>query len=339
MSMIEMTGMPEEMAKVENYISEYLAVGERSHALRDIIYDQLSSKGKRLRPMLVLLAGSLGSNSPEVRDRLCRLGALVEMVHMASLIHDDIVDDSPLRRGHLSVQAKYGKDMAVYAGDFVLSRIVQVLFRERFEESGLLLAQTVEDMCWGEIGQFASRFDIHTTIEEYQEHIFGKTVSICELACRIGAMEAGCDPQIVDRLRLIGRNFGYMFQIRDDLLDFVSDEKKEGKKVHQDICEGIYTLPVLYAWRQPAYRSAMEELLKKFELGVHTAVDIEKLGAIVEEANGIRTTIYIMEQYRESAQRELKQLPESNGGRTLYRLLSMLTLPASHEQAGVRRHR
>jgi heptaprenyl diphosphate synthase len=184
-------GLQEDLRLVDVYVDEYLRDESGHTALRSVLNAINTTGGKKVRPMVLLLSGRFGPQWPECRERLCKMGAAVEMIHIASLIHDDIVDDSPLRRGRQTVQSKFGKEMAVYAGDFVLSRIVYYLFKEASVEAGMLLAKTVESMCYGEIGQFARSYDTETTIEDYLTNIFGKTASLFVAACGIGAMESG----------------------------------------------------------------------------------------------------------------------------------------------------
>ena len=140
------TVLSKERELVERELQEFLRAEGSVSQIGDILEDVRNSGGKRLRPQLLLLAAQFGPHYEEKRERLCSLAALVEMVHAASLIHDDIVDDSPLRRGKPSIQAKYGKDRAVYAGDLLLSRIVKELFRERFYAVGELFGRAVEEI-------------------------------------------------------------------------------------------------------------------------------------------------------------------------------------------------
>ena len=192
MNQFEEKEMVQEMEQVEAYLAEYLRDPGYGGAVGRILRDAEQSRGKRLRPRLLLLASRYGKDFAAARDRLCRLGALVELVHMASLIHDDIVDDAPLRRGLPTAQAKYGKDVAVYAGDLLLSRIVRSLFRDGFIRVGEMFGEAVEAMCIGEIGQMECRWNACTTVDRYMRNIYGKTAALCRLACRAGAAESGC---------------------------------------------------------------------------------------------------------------------------------------------------
>lgn len=213
MNRYEEKELQQEMEQVEKYLSDYLRDPGYGGAVGNILRDMQMSKGKRLRPRLLLMASRYGDGQePGRREKLCRLGALVELVHMASLIHDDIVDDAPLRRGLPTTQCKYGKDMAVYAGDLILSRIVQSLFRDGFYRVGALFGQAVESMCLGELGQMECRGRDDITVEQYMHNIYGKTAALCRLACLAGAVESGCSEDVQAQLEQLGINFGYMFR-------------------------------------------------------------------------------------------------------------------------------
>jgi heptaprenyl diphosphate synthase len=334
MKYLELAGLSEDMLQVEENLREFLDTGERSHALSGIIREQLEIRGKRLRPLLVLLSGRLGDPDPRIRRRLCKIAALIEMVHMASLIHDDIVDDSPLRRGRPSVQAKYGKDMAVYAGDFFLSRIVQILMRENLTETGIQFGRTVESMCWGEIGQLAGYFDTSMTADRYLENIYGKTVAVCELACVSGGREGGCSDAVVEQLLQLGNSFGFMFQIRDDLLDFLSEEHMEGKPVHEDLREGVLTLPVLCALQREENRGQLTGLIEIFHRGEGTDEDMRQLDILIRQSGGMKQAIRIMENYGAAAERSIRQLPECEAREALEAVIQMLRLPNSIHKRG-----
>ena len=209
MNRYEEKELQQEMEQVEEYLSDYLRDPGYGGAVGNILHDMEMSKGKRLRPRLLLMASRFGKEQdPAGRERLCRLGALVELVHMASLIHDDIVDDAPLRRGFPTTQSKYGKDRAVYAGDLILSRIVQSLFRDGFFRVGALFGEAVESMCLGELGQMECRGREDVTVEQYMRNIYGKTAALCRLACLAGAVESGCSESVQAQLEQLGINFG-----------------------------------------------------------------------------------------------------------------------------------
>ena len=310
MNQKEAMELKEEMELVEQHLSEYLRDPGYGGAVGQILRDMEQSRGKRLRPRLLLMAGRYGQNFEQVRGRLCRLGALVELVHMASLIHDDIVDDAPLRRGLPTTQAKYGKDMAVYAGDLILSRIVQSLFRDGFTEIGAYFGDAVESMCLGELGQMECRGREDVTVEQYMRNIFGKTAALCRLACIAGAVESGCSPEVLKQLEELGINFGFMFQIRDDLLDFISDTAEEGKLTQADFREGIYTLPVLYAMQDEKTRPQISGLVQKAKDGTFGNEEAALLKALVTSSGGLARAAADMELYAERALQAIDTLPD-----------------------------
>lgn len=225
--------------------------------------DAFGTLGKMIRPRLLLLCASFGPLFEVKQDRLCKLAAMLELTHLASLIHDDIVDEAPYRRGERSFQSKYGKDAAVYAGDFIISRVNYYVAKEGLNDSGVILAKTIEHMCEGEIGQALCRYREDVTTDDYLWNIRGKTTALFRSACRIGAMEAGCSKETVDRLADFGDCIGTMFQLRDDLLDFTSTEEELGKETHKDFRDGIYTMPVLMALRSPGGREELLPIIKE----------------------------------------------------------------------------
>ena len=311
MNRYEEKELQQEMEQVEEYLSDYLRDPGYGGAVGNILHDMEMSKGKRLRPRLLLMASRFGKEQdPAGRERLCRLGALVELVHMASLIHDDIVDDAPLRRGFPTTQSKYGKDRAVYAGDLILSRIVQSLFRDGFYRVGALFGEAVESMCLGELGQMECRGREDVTVEQYMRNIYGKTAALCRLACLAGAVESGCSEGVQAQLEQLGINFGYMFQIRDDLLDFVSDTEEEGKLTQMDFREGILTLPVLYAMQDSQAKGRIIGLLRDAKEGVFGADQARDLKMIVTASGGLARAAADMEMYAERALQAIETLPD-----------------------------
>lgn len=149
-------GLQDELKQVSEEMENLLPSEWNQGAVGDIVQAILVGRGKGYRPSLLLLMGRFGPDYPSCNQRLYRLGALVELVHMASLIHDDIIDDSALRRGNPTIQARFGKKMAVFSGDLILGQVMSVLLKENLRESGVLIAGTIQDMCCGEITQSAA---------------------------------------------------------------------------------------------------------------------------------------------------------------------------------------
>ncbi|MCH4188540.1 MAG: polyprenyl synthetase family protein [Megasphaera sp.] len=311
--------------KIKEYLELYMRHAfPGSSATAAVLEDATSSRGKMIRPRLLMMASAYGPDYREARERLYKLAAITEMTHLASLIHDDVVDDAPFRRGKPSVQGKYGKNAAIYAGDFLMSRLCYYCMREGLNESGMVLAKAVEDMCGGEIGQAMCRYKTDVTMDEYLRNIHGKTVALFKACCKIGAMESGCDETVIRTLETFGECLGYMFQMRDDLLDFSTDSKALGKKAHQDFREGIYTLPVLLALAQPGGRDKLQPFMDKSEAGTLTGEDIRLMERHVTALGGMEGAWNIIHAYQSHAEDLIRSLQANDVSSSLLKLIRKL---------------
>ena len=282
----------EEKTKIQEWI---LRIGGCPESMKGtptgkVLEDTVSSLGKMIRPGLLLACASFGPYSVENKERLYLLGALVELTHLSSLIHDDIIDDAPIRRGRSSIQGAYGKDAAVYAGDFLIARINYWEAKETCNEAAKILAATVEDMCIGEIGQAMCRYHSNVTCKQYYDNIKGKTASLFRAACKIGAMTAGCEEEMIHILERFGEHLGIMFQLRDDLIDFDTNGSSEGKKTHKDFQDGIYTLPVLMAMRFPEARKELLPIMEENYKRVLEEEELRQMEEIVNRYHGVEDT-------------------------------------------------
>lgn len=293
--------LPAGRERVIDYIRRMTAhdlAGTETGAVLDAL---LGSPGKLLRPRLLLLCASFGPERTEKRERLYMLAAMVELIHTASLVHDDIVDEARFRRGAPSVQSRFGKDAAVYAGDFLIARVHLWEARERFREASVLLSETIEHMCTGEIGQAALRYRTDVTAEQYLSNIRGKTASMFRAACTLGAMESGCGRPLTERLGRLGENLGIAFQLRDDLLDFLSDEEVQGKETHKDFRDGIYTLPVILALGTPEGQKKLGPMLEQNRVRPLEGAELAEMERAVRDCGGIEMATEELRRYdRES---------------------------------------
>ena len=285
------------MERVRYYIDKFTSNTLEGTRTGAVLRDVISSSGKMVRPRLLLLCSGFGPDREARYETLCMYAAVIEMTHMASLIHDDIVDEASCRRGKPSIQKKYGKDAAVYAGDFLISRVNYWLAVERQNDVAAQLSKTVEEMCMGEIGQAMYRYDAEMTVDQYLDHIRGKTASLFRAACTIGAMGSGCDRDTVIKLGKLGEYIGIIFQLRDDLLDFISDPSVLGKETHKDFCDGIYTMPVLLAKQTPEAGHRLRDLMRKNSEGKLDDGDILLLEQAVAQGGGIEGTIARIHSY------------------------------------------
>ncbi len=290
-----------------------------------VLDDALDTNGKMIRARLVLCAGAFGPDFETKIDRLSMLAAMVELTHLASLVHDDIVDEADFRRSKPSIQSKYHKDAAVYAGDFLITRVNYYAAKEHLNDAAALLSQAIECMCAGEIGQALCRYKATTSIAEYLNNIHGKTVELFKKACSIGAREAGCSEQVVNKLESFGENLGIMFQLRDDLLDFTSTEDVMGKAAHMDFREGIYTLPVLYAL-QADKSGELLAMMRKNAIESLTDKEISETEKLVVDLGGVDATIKEIRNCQSKIEGLLEGLPQSKSTSLLSEIVKKLSI-------------
>ncbi len=243
---------------IEQRLHKYL-----SHpvtAVQAIMDHVLAGRGKRLRPLLCLAAaGCSGPPGPEALDVACA----VELVHTASLIHDDIIDKSRLRRGMASVYRIWGSQAAVLAGDLILARALEMLIPHSATGVLNVVSGAVVEMCASEIDQGSSCFDPSISEEGYLARIGGKTASLLSAACMGGAMVSGATARIAEQLGRFGYLLGLAFQISDDVLDFTGDPDDLGKPVCSDLKQGVLTLPCIYLLAHPERGPYLRESIEK----------------------------------------------------------------------------
>ncbi|HEX2680157.1 MAG TPA: polyprenyl synthetase family protein [Candidatus Dormibacteraeota bacterium] len=204
--------------------------------------DLFQAGGKRIRPALVLLSAMCGRYN---LDELMPAAMAVELTHAATLVHDDVIDRSPTRRGRPTVSARLGDEPAIVIGDFYFAKSYELAARTRVSEVVAILARTVMAICAGEVGQQAIRYRYNTGVDEYMSRIEAKTAMLVAACCEIGALMGGLDLANRGALRLYGRSLGLAFQIADDVLDYVGSEGEVGKPIGHDIAEGFATLPLM----------------------------------------------------------------------------------------------
>ena len=289
-----------------------------------VLTDAAASRGKMIRPKLLLISAAFGPEWESRKDTLCLLAAMVELTHMASLIHDDIVDEAPMRRGEASIQGKYGKDAAVFAGDFLMARINQFQFQMHLNESGEILSRTIVQMCIGEIGQARWRYREDVTLEQYLKNIQGKTTALFRAACQIGASESGCTPEVAATLEQIGEYLGILFQMRDDYLDFTADTTAVGKETHKDFRDGIYTMPVLMTVADEEGRAQLAPIIEKNKTCALGDEEIRQMEKIVIAHGGVERTKAEIRRYRDMIMDLLATFGGSAPAETLGELIRKL---------------
>ena len=302
-------------------ISEHSFAGTE---VGEVLDDAIGTRGKMIRPRLLLISGAFGPFWKLKKDKLCMLAAMVELTHLASLIHDDIVDEAPMRRGVISVQGKYGKDAAVFAGDFLMARINYFEAKEHLNEAAEILSRTIEQMCIGEIGQARCRYREDVTKEQYLQNIQGKTTALIRAACQIGASESGCTANVARKLESIGEYLGILFQLRDDLLDFTADKDSVGKETHKDFKDGIYTMPVLMALQEEKGREHLTPIIRKNRTSALTDAEIGEMEEIVIACGGVERTRQEIRRYHEEINALLSEFDGHGPAKVLGELVEKL---------------
>lgn len=249
--------------------------------------------GKRMRPVLVLLCARL---TGRVNDAVLNAAAALELLHTASLVHDDVVDESDTRRGQLSVNALSGNKVAVLVGDYLLSVALQLAAKTQNTEVVGVVAQLGQTLADGELLQLANTKKQELSEASYYEVIRKKTASLFSACAQVGAILAGGSGEEVERMRRFGQLVGMCFQLRDDIFDF-DDKADTGKPAGNDMKEGKLTLPVIHALNKAA-DDGMTVLAMKVRRGEATAQEIDSLVAFTREQEGIAYAEWAMDEFR-----------------------------------------
>ena len=291
----EALGLPqldEGLQRLEPLLMTSVTTGDSF--LDDVTTHLIAAGGKRLRPMLALAAATAGSR-PATEDELLG-GVSVELVHLASLYHDDVIDEAAVRRNVESVNSRFGNLVAIVAGDYLLARSAAIAASLGTEIAGLL-ATTLGRLCQGQVAEVRSSFQIARTQEDYFGAIAGKTAALMATSCRIGALTGGAPPAEVEAFTTYGRCVGMVFQLRDDVLDVVATDGELGKPAGQDLAEGIYTLPTLLALDDPNAGPELRTMLGQ-PLG---QPERDKARAIVAASPGVAATVAVGRRYVDQA--------------------------------------
>jgi heptaprenyl diphosphate synthase len=257
-ALLALPGLADDLERVERALRD--AVHTPDPFLTEVASHLIAAGGKRLRPALAVTAGRLAGAGSPVSDDVVMGAVSVELVHLGSLYHDDVIDDAQRRRGVESVNARWGNLVAIVAGDFLLARASEIAAALGGEVSALLAA-TIGRLCEGQVAELRTAYDAGRSESAYFEAIAGKTAALMSAACRIGALAAGLPRPEVDALTAFGQRFGLAFQVVDDVLDLVATDEQLGKPAGNDLVEGVYTLPVIRALADASAAADLRALL------------------------------------------------------------------------------
>ena len=271
------------------------------------ILEMMNSGGKLLRPAYLLLFSQFGKKR-ELK-KMMALAASMETLHTATLIHDDIVDEANTRRNLPTIQAAFGKDVAVYAGDYLFVSCFKLVAKYASSlKSVQLNVDSMEKVLNGELGQMDQRFNYDITVSQYLENISGKTAELFSLSCFLGAFESGASHTLSTKAKQIGFNIGMAFQILDDILDYSGSEESIGKPVLEDMKQGVYSLPLIFALETHADK-LIPLLSKKEKI---TDLDSQQIYLIIQESQAVNRAYKRAQQYTEDALIDIKKLPKNN---------------------------
>jgi heptaprenyl diphosphate synthase len=241
-SLVDIPRIWDQLGRVEERLLEASAADDPY--LTKIAQHLLLAGGKRFRPLLALLAAEFGDATDH---RPVEAAVSVELIHVGSLYHDDVIDEADTRRGASSANANWTNTVAILAGDFLMARASEVAATHLSQESVRLLASTYADLVEGQTRELQLTDDLSHSLDDYQQVIGGKTASLIRTSARLGAKAADADKPVVEALSTWAWEVGMVFQIADDALDLVADEETIGKPAGSDIREGTFTGPVLRA--------------------------------------------------------------------------------------------
>ncbi len=266
----------------------------------------IRQKGKKVRPLLVLLSAKIIG---EVNERSYRGAVLVELLHTATLVHDDVVDNANKRRGVWSINAIFKNKVAVLMGDYLLSRGLMIAVDGKDFDFLGVITNTVKRMSEGELLQIQKTRKLDIDEETYFRVISDKTASLLETCCEIGALSATDNPEYHQAMKQFGQSIGMAFQIRDDILDYEGTLKMMGKPVGGDIKEKKITLPLIYSLNQVSKKEAAH--IRKLIKNGSKNNDVKEVIHFVRENGGIDYALETAKSYSNKAKEALKILPDS----------------------------
>ncbi len=291
----------EELDRVERLLEEVLSATEGLGSQTSV--HLLKAGGKRIRPVVTLLAGRVFEAPVQ---RLVPIAAAAEMIHMATLVHDDVIDRAETRRGRPTVNAIWGNYSAVLTGDFMLARAMSLIVDQEHPRVLKVMSDMIYEMCEGEIAQHEAKGRLDQTQQEYFRRIGKKTARFFQACCESGALLGRAEPHHVEAIGRFGYLLGMAFQVVDDLLDVAGDEAVMGKPAGSDLADGVLTLPVLYLLEDRRYRSRVEALLSRIP---PEPAAVERILQLVRENGALRYTEAVARRLAQEALDALQAVP------------------------------
>ncbi|MGD9678604.1 MAG: polyprenyl synthetase family protein [Vulcanibacillus sp.] len=303
--------MRKDIKVIENEISKRIMTDQK--VLNDASYQLFKAGGKRIRPVFVLLSGHFGNYQ---FDKLKIVATSLEIVHMATLVHDDVIDDADRRRGRLTVKAQWDNKVAMSTGDYLLARFLILITELDNPAVHKILSKVLVQIVEGEIDQIKDLNNWDQTFKQYLKRIKRKTAILLALSTELGAIVSDADIRTVRYLYQYGYYVGMAFQIVDDILDFTGTTAQLGKPAGSDLRQGNITLPALYAYNHSEISHKLKEIIDRGQIEDR----IEEVIQLIKDSSGIEYSQKIAQIYITKAQKALNNLPPIKERETLLKI-------------------
>ena len=292
------------------------SINPDSSQLKEAAVHTLKAGGKRIRPVFVLLTAKFGEYDI---NKIKYAAVALELIHSASLVHDDIIDDAKLRRGSLTVRSKWDNKMATYTGDYIFARAQELMTHINEPLAHQVLAKTIMEVSIGEIEQIEDKYNFDQHLRRYLKRIKRKTAVLIAASCQLGAISAGVSEDIHKKLFLYGYYVGMSFQIMDDVLDFTASEKELGKPAGSDLWQGNITLPVLYALKNPHLAESIKTVNENM-----SHKELKPILDSIKKSGAIEKSIECSNAYLDKAFAILELLPDSKNKDYLFEIAKFI---------------
>ncbi|MDQ0418030.1 heptaprenyl diphosphate synthase [Croceifilum oryzae] len=297
--------LKKDLKQIEYRLAETIHTDEKEllHSSRHL----LDAGGKRMRPLFVLLAGHFG----EYRlSELEKVAVSLELIHMATLVHDDVIDDAETRRGRKTVKAEWDNQVAMYTGDFIFARALTEVAGLSDPRVHQILAKALVFLVRGEIDQIHDLYQPDQSLRRYLHRIKRKTALLMAISCQLGGIVSGASESVVRALYQYGYSVGMAFQMTDDVLDLTGDEKVLGKPAGSDLLQGNVTLPVIHILENGT--SAEQQMIRRYLESRGTEGDLTQILKMVCQSEGIPYTLALSKRYLNRALVALEKLPNTH---------------------------
>jgi heptaprenyl diphosphate synthase len=295
----------EGLARIEDLMDRELGIGDE--VVSDAVLHLFRAGGKRFRPLFTVLSAQLGPN-PDTWE-VTTAGAVIEMVHLATLYHDDVMDEAQVRRGAPSANARWSNNIAILAGDYLFATASRLVARLG-PEAVLVIAETFAELVTGQMRETRGAREGIDPIDHYLRVVHEKTGSLIAASGKFGATFSGADEKQIERLSRLGGIVGTAFQISDDIIDIASESDESGKTPGTDLREGVHTLPVLYALRE---QGTDADRLRKLLAGPMDDEHVAEALELLRASSGMTEAKDTVARYAAQAREELAGLPAGEG--------------------------